>query len=161
MATGLLVAMAAAATLNLCTPFHDEASDLHGYLQCDGSPGLPARYLFAEDFTPGGIAAVMDKTGWYYIDRQGKFIVRPMMYDNGPDYFVEGLSRFIQDGKTGFIDEAGQVVVPAVHDFAFPFKDGEAEVGQDCHTLREHEHSIVACKTWAMIKRPAVPATSR
>ncbi|QEI06449.1 WG repeat-containing protein [Pigmentiphaga aceris] len=160
MAASLMVAMATAA-LNLCAPFHDEAKDRYGYLQCDGSPGLPAQYRVADDFTAGGIAAVLDATGWYYIDRQGRFLLRPMIYDNGPDYFVEGLSRFIQDGKTGFFDEAGQVVIPATYDFAYPFKDGVAEVGQRCTTTRQHEHSIVSCQAWSTIKHPATPATSR
>lgn len=161
MAAGMLLAMVTTAALNLCTPFHDEASDRHGYLQCDATPGLPARYTAAEDFTPGGIAAVRDDAGWHYIDRQGRFVVTPMMYDSGPDYFVEGLARFIQDGKAGFFDDTGRIVVPAAYDFAFPFENGVAEVGQRCQTTREHEHSIVACESWSTITRPAMPTTSR
>jgi len=161
MAAGLLMAAATAAALNLCTAFHDEATDRYGYLQCDGSPGLSPRYEVGEDFTPGGIAAVRDASGWQYIDRQGRFVVRPMLFDAGPDYFVEGLSRFVEDGKTGFIDDSGRVVVPAVHDFAFPFEDGKAKVGQDCTTTREHEHSIVACRHWSTISRPPAATLPR
>jgi hypothetical protein len=161
MAAGILVAMAATAALNLCTPFHDASTDLYGYLQCDGSPGLPPRYLVGEEFTPGGIAAVRDETGWQYIDRQGRFVVRPMIFDAGPDYFVEGVSRFVDGDRMGFIDDSGRVVVPAVHDFAFPFENGVARVGQHCATTREHEHSIVACKHWSTITLPAAPATPR
>jgi hypothetical protein len=156
MAGGVVIAAAAAAVLNLCTPFHDPATDLYGFLQCDGSPGLSPRYQVANDFTPGGIAAVMDGTDWLYIDRQGRALMRAFIYDNGPDYFEEGLARFVQDGKIGFMDDSGRVVVPATLDFAFPFKDGQAEVGHDCTTLREHEHSIVGCKRWSTLPRPAV-----
>lgn len=161
MAAGVLVAMAAAAALNLCEPFHEEATDLHGYWQCDGTAGLPARYVLAEDFTPGGIAAVMDHTGWHYIDRQGRFVLRPMIYDNGPDYFVEGLARFVEDGKMGFFDMSGRIIVPARYDFAFPFENGVAQVGHYCQIARHHEHSAVSCQRWSTLKRPVIPPLTR
>jgi hypothetical protein len=161
MAASILLAMATTAALNLCTAFHDTATDRYGYLQCDGSPGIPAKYEIGEDFTPGGIAAVRDETGWSYIDRQGRFVVRPMIFDAGPDYFVEGVSRFVDGDKMGFIDDTGRIVVPAVHDFAFPFENGVARVGRQCTTTREHEHSIVACSEWATIDLPRASRVPR
>jgi hypothetical protein len=161
MATGLLLAMATTAALNLCTPFQDAATELYGIRQCDGSPGLPARFEVAEEFTGGGIAAVRDDSGWYYIDRQGRFVVRPMIFDAGPDYFVEDLSRFVENGKMGFIDDTGRIVVPAIHDFAFPFENDEARVGQACEMIKDGEHTIPACKVWSTIARPPTPGTPR
>ena len=32
------------------------------------------RYLIAEPFGKGGIAAVADPSGWHYINRQGQFL---------------------------------------------------------------------------------------
>lgn len=42
--------------------------------------------------------------------------------------FSEGLARVSADGKWGFIDTEGQMVVPCVYDFAWDFHDGLARV---------------------------------
>lgn len=50
-------------------------------------------------------------------------------YDNGDDYFSEGLQRIVdKDGKIGFRDSIGKVIIPPQYAFAFPFKDGYAKV---------------------------------
>ncbi len=54
------------------------------------------------------------------------------VFDNGPDYFVEGLARFVRDDKIGFVNEQLERVVPAEWDFAFPFEGGVARVCRGC-----------------------------
>ena len=50
-------------------------------------------------------------------------------YDNGDDYFSEGLQRIVdKDGRFGFRDSIGKVVIQPRFAFAFPFKDGYAKV---------------------------------
>lgn len=64
--------------------------------------------------------------------------VTPYLYDNGPDYLSEGLMR-IQDsnGKIGYADEKGEVVIPPQFAFGHPFKNGQAKV-----TMHGHEEVV-------------------
>lgn len=97
---------------------------------------------------------VQDEQGWVYVNEQGKPILRPFIYDNGPDYFEEGLARFVDKGKMGFHDQALNIQIPARYDFAFPFVDGKAEAGMDCQFTQEGEHRSVRCQHWETIPNP-------
>lgn len=106
------------------------------------------------EYDPHGHALVYDGQGLLYIDRAGRPVLRPFIYDNGPDYPQEGLARFVENGKMGFHDETLKIVIPARYDFVFPFENGKARAGTDCRTQRDGEHSIVSCKTWEEIGKP-------
>lgn len=55
-------------------------------------------------------------------------------YDNGDDYFCEGLQRIVdQNGKIGFRDSTGNMAIAPQFAFAFPFKDGYAKVTESGH----------------------------
>lgn len=55
-------------------------------------------------------------------------------YDNGDDYFSEGLQRIVdKDGEIGFRDSIGKIVIPPRYAFAFPFKQGYAKVTDTGH----------------------------
>ena len=97
---------------------------------------------------------IQDEHGWVYVDDHGKPIVRPFTYDNGPDYFEEGLARFVSEGKMGFFDQALTIQIPARYDFAFPFVEGKAKVGMDCQLRPQGEHHLVSCQQWEMISNP-------
>ncbi len=50
-------------------------------------------------------------------------------FDNGPDYIKEGLFRIInEENLIGFADSLGNVVIPPVFKFAYPFSHGKAKV---------------------------------
>lgn len=143
------------AALSLCTLFLDEPSGLYGYRACDGGAGLPATFYSADEFNWCGIAAVLDDEGWRYIDRAGhRLPVRPMMFDNGPDYFREGLARHVDGGKYGYFDECGKVVIPAQYDFALPFEGGKARAGFDCVFPPAGEYRSYQCKSWIDVPHP-------
>jgi hypothetical protein len=42
---------------------------------------------------------VVDDDGWAYIDTAGRAVIRPLVVDNGPDYFREGVARFRRNAK--------------------------------------------------------------
>ncbi len=106
----------------------------------DGRLVIPPRYQIARGFSTSGIAAVLDEKGWAYIDKSGRIIVRPLVVDNGPDYFREGLARFRRDGKVGFCNQRGRVVIQPGYTFAMPFSDGRAAVCDGCAEIEEGEH---------------------
>jgi len=66
-------------------------------------------------------------TGTVY-NRKGEFLYHAQLYDNGPDYWGEGVRRYVENGKIGFVTKSGIKITPAAWDFALPFNYGYAEV---------------------------------
>lgn len=117
--------------------FHDEKTELSGYKNKTGAIVIPARYLEAYPFGPGGIAAVNEpKVGVGYIDPTGKMIAKAHVMDNGPDYFQDKLARIIgANKKIGYIDDTGKIVIAPKYDDAMPFCNGTANVELGGKTL--------------------------
>ncbi|MGI9413439.1 MAG: WG repeat-containing protein, partial [Hyphomicrobiales bacterium] len=97
-----------------------------GYRTAGGEVVLAPRFAMALEFSPQCIAAVVDDRGWAYIDPAGAVLVRPHVVDNGPDPFRDGLARYSDDGKFGFIDTSARVVIEARFAYAEPFDRGYA-----------------------------------
>lgn len=94
-----------------------------------------------------------EKNAWGYVyDRNGKFLYQPFLFDNGVDYFSEGLRRLVKNGKVGFADRNGKIVIEAEHDFAFPFNYGYAAFcdGCDWEKTNDEHRSIVGGK-WGVM----------
>lgn len=140
-------------------PFEKEGR--WGYRNAGGGIVIRPRFKMADAFTPEGVAAVVDEKGWAYIDMKGEVILRPFVFDNGPDYFKENLARFVDGGKFGFFDRRGRVVIPAKFDFAAPFSEGLAAVCEGCAEVFEGEHRLRKGGKWGFIDRSgklAIPA---
>lgn len=61
---------------------------------------------------------------WRYIDRTGAFVE----HTAATNAFAEGRAPFQTDGKVGFVDERGTVVIAPTLDAARPFKEGRAAI---------------------------------
>ncbi|NIF04658.1 WG repeat-containing protein [Chryseobacterium sp. Tr-659] len=88
----------------------------------------------------------IEKNSWGVVfDRKGNLLYQPYSYDNGADYFSEGVRRLVKNGKVGFADRNGKVVIEAKHDFVSPFNYGYAEFcdGCDWEKTNEEHRSIV------------------
>jgi hypothetical protein len=133
------------------TPF--EEGEKWGYRDASGKVAISPHFSVANDFSPEGIAAVVDETGWVFIDAQGNILIRPFIVDNGPDYFQEGLARFVACGKFGFFNPRGQVVIQPHFDFALPFSEGLAAYCIGCLMKREGEHNFVEGGRWGYMDR--------
>lgn len=94
-----------------------------------------------------------EKKVWGYVyDQKGNFLYRPFFYDNGADYFSEGLRRFVKNEKVGFVDRNGTVIIKAEHDFATPFNYGYASFCDGCDWEKtENEHKAIVGGTWGVI----------
>lgn len=130
-----------------------EDNGLYGYMDQNNHIIIDAQYPAAMKFTENGIAAVADSSGWAYIDKLGNILIRPYIFDNGPDYFSEGLARFVDKKKFGFFDESGMIIITAQWDFAYPFQDGKAAVCNGCKIRTENEHSSVTGGEWGYINK--------
>ncbi|MHC4248137.1 MAG: WG repeat-containing protein [Planctomycetota bacterium] len=114
-----------------------------GYIDRTGRMVIPARFSRAADFSEG-LACVATGGGpgdaWSsgHIDRTGRFVLRR---ESGPSphpyylgSFSEGRAQIMDDGKLGFVDRSGKVVIEPRFDRASSFSEGLARVW-----LREKE----------------------
>ncbi len=133
------------------SPFEDPATGLYGYSDAYGVILLPAIYPMAFEFNEHGLAAVVLNQRWVYIDKRGREIIHPVIYDNGPDPFQDGLARFEGDAKIGYFNEKGEIVIPPTFDYAFPFAEGRAVVCQGCTVEMMDEYAIHKGGRWGYI----------
>lgn len=101
---------------------------------------------FKNDEKPG-------KNEWGYVyDKNGNFLYKPFFYDNGADFFSEGVRRFVKDGKVGFVDRNGKTAIEAKHDFVSPFNYGYAVFCDGCDWEKtEDEHKAMVGGTWGVM----------
>lgn len=100
---------------------------LYGYKTISGKIVIPAKYTLVASTKFYKMAIVYTDSGWIGINRKDSFLLRPFIYDNGPDDFSEGLFRFVEFGKIGFANLDGLKVIPAMFDFVTSFKNGIAQ----------------------------------
>lgn len=129
-----------------------EAGERWGYKSGDAVVIAPT-FLMAEPFSKGGLAAVVDDQGWALINAKGSVVLRPFVVDNGPDAFADGLARFVEDGRVGFHDPTGKVIIPARFDFAEPFKGGRARFCVGCVAQKSGEYTTIVGGHWGYIDR--------
>lgn len=101
---------------------------------------------FKNDEKPG-------KNEWGYVyDKKGNFLYKPFFYDNGADYFSEGVRRFVKNGKVGFVDRNGTIIINPEHDFASPFNYGYAAFCDGCDWEKtDDEHKAIVGGTWGVM----------
>jgi hypothetical protein len=99
----------------------------------------------------GSGTAVFNDGGWVYRDKTGADIIRPYTFDNGPDYFVEGMARFQRGGKMGFFDVQGNIIIPPAYDFAAPFCGGYSIVCNGCTYVPDEVHRHLEGGVWGHI----------
>ncbi len=116
-------------------PFENEGK--WGYKNASGQVLIKPQFDMANDFSPEGIAAVVDDKGWAYINEKGETVIRPFVIDNGPDYFKQGLARFRINNKFGFFDRKGKIIIGSQFDFALPFHEGLAAICVDAKKTRK------------------------
>ena len=91
-----------------------EAKDFKGFIDRSGKVVIRVAYNFTKDFHEGLAAVGMSDYGpnnddWGYIDRSGKLVVK-RQYPFADD-FSEGLAGVEVNGKYGFIDGRGAMVI--------------------------------------------------
>jgi WG containing repeat len=158
LAGSVAVAAAAAAATAAdrdCSVFSDGAGwiDFTACTRVDasGHRRVTARRLRGLSFDKYGIATVW-MSGFYYVGRDGR-MVPVVAFDNGADYFAQGLARTQVDGKIGYVDRKLRVVIPPRYDWGFPFADGKAAVCNGCTRKPDGEHWMMVGGRWGTIDR--------
>lgn len=102
-----------------------------GFIDKTGRLVIPARYDDAGSFgSYEGLAPVKLKGEWMMIDKSGKVAIPPAGYEKMSS-FQEGLAGVRINGKRGFIDTKGNLVIPAVYDEATDFLSDISYVSRD------------------------------
>ncbi|MBV7272064.1 WG repeat-containing protein [Clostridium sp. PL3] len=112
----------------LASGFDKEEKYIYGYLDRQGKEIIPLQYEFASDFIDGKAIVKLKDNEYALIDLNGK------IYNKYNNYFVgnlgDGLLAFqeIQNGKYGYIDQKGRVIMKPEFTVATTFSEGRAIV---------------------------------
>lgn len=88
------------------------------------------------------------------IDKNQNILFDLVMFDNGPESFHDGLLRVLLNGKMGYANRFGQIVIPCIYDYAKWFDNGQAEVTFKAKEyLDMEEHRRVESDEWFIIDR--------
>ena len=88
------------------------------------------------------------------IDRNQNVLFDIVMFDNGPEPFNEGLTRVLRNGKMGYANKYGQVVIPCEYEFAKWFENGKAEVTYNVKAYYDlDDHKRVESDEWFEIDK--------
>jgi hypothetical protein len=122
--------------------------------RCDPQTGsdatLSERVLSRAGYNEDRLGYLFSNAGVFYFTRDG-LVRKALIYDNGPDYFQEGLARTRWKGKIGFFDKKLSIVIPPQFDFAFPYRNGIAMVCNGCQQEKQGEHRAVVGGQWGAI----------
>lgn len=126
-----------------------------GYANSKGEIIIPIgkyKYCFSDSLK--NFAIIMDQDNiCKAIDRNMKVLYEVKWYDNGPDFVSDGLFRIIVDGKTGYANEEGEIVIPPLYACTNPFEDGKAQVTLTCELIKDGEYTRMESKEWFYIDK--------
>ncbi|UOP04994.1 WG repeat-containing protein [Conchiformibius kuhniae] len=93
-------------------------------------PPTQHTYEFKDCLQENGVARVKDKGKWGLLDRNGNVVAAPT-FDDICGFAKIGLACAIKNGKSGFINQKGETVIPFVYDDAHSFNEGLAAVAKN------------------------------
>lgn len=133
-----------------------------GFKDEQGKVVIPPQYcaVFQEVFSDR-IACVVDarrktpdgKNAMLAIDKCNQVVLEPFVFDNGPDYVREGVFRFWKNGKLGYADKDGNVVIEPRFDFAGPFDQGMTGFCMGCKPEKFQEYVEWTGGKWGFIDK--------
>ena len=134
---------------------YDERGVPSGYINQHGDTVIPlGKYFYCFTDTLKNFAIVLKKNGQLIgIDKNEKELFEVYWFDNGPDYVTDGLFRIKKNGKIGYSDTNGKIVIEPQFDCAFPFEKGKAKVSNDCKTVMVGEYSKWISDNWIYIDK--------
>lgn len=109
-----------------------KAGNKWGFVNKNGQWVIPAKYDNAANFR-SGLASVYNAPDDYFINPQGKAVYPPLfdewLYDPGDGTCI----AFKKEGKYGFADSTGRVIIQPQYKMAYSFSEGLAYVTDDNH----------------------------
>jgi hypothetical protein len=132
-----------------------EFSGASGYTTPEGDTIVPmGKYIHCFTDTIFDIGIVLKEgTICMAIDKTGKELYQVKWYDNGPDYLSEGLFRIIKDGKTGYANEKGEIIIEPLYECTNPFENGKARVSLKCELKPDGDYTQMISDGWFFINK--------
>lgn len=120
-----------------------------------GSYVIAPRDVKDLDLDPHGLAPVRSGShGWMYVNKRGIVVVWGVpTFDNWADEFHNGLVRVLRNGKYGYANRNGTLVIRPEYEGALSFGKGTAVVCRQCRTATDGEHSWFTGGNWFRIDR--------
>ena len=88
------------------------------------------------------------------INRDFEVVFDAFIFDNGPDYISNDLMRIKRNGKIGYADKVGQIIIEPQYNCAYPFEKRKAKVAYDCKLKKfDSEHSYWDSANWFFIDK--------
>ena len=114
---------------------------------------ISAPYVKDLDFDAHGLAPVRSESlGWMYVNKRGIVVVWGVpTFDNWADEFHNGLVRVLRNGKYGYANRNGTLVIHPEYEGALSFDKGTAVVCRQCRTATDGEHSWFKGGNWFRI----------
>ncbi|HEY5561409.1 MAG TPA: WG repeat-containing protein [Clostridiaceae bacterium] len=101
---------------------------LYGYLDRDGKEVIPLKYQSANDFSSGKAVVKISENLFALINLKGEILHTYKYALVGPSGDNLLIFRESLDGKSGYMDESGKVILPPKYFTAAPFNAGRAVV---------------------------------
>lgn len=131
----------------------DEIFSKTGYVNIAGDTVIAmGKYKYCFTDTLVNYAIVMDQDNvCKAIDSNEKVLYEVKWYDNGPDYLSDGLFRIIIEGKTGYANTVGEIVIQPIYACTEPFEGGKARVTLQCDLSKDGEYTRMESDEWFFI----------
>ncbi|KAA4628704.1 WG repeat-containing protein [Bacteroides ovatus] len=147
-------------------PNFEDVNATLGYVDSSGKVVIPAGkypYIFTVEFDKIAFVLLKDRKGVYAIDRNEKILFQVCSYEIGPDIISNGLFRIIENGKIGFANMNGEIVIKPRFQFVYPFQENGFAIFCENGTWSMLDKYIPVIKgKWGVINRQGVvviPAT--
>ena len=147
-------------------PNFEDVDATLGYVDSSGKVVIPAGkypYIFTAEFDKIAFVLLKDRKGVYAIDRNEKILFQVCSYEIGPDIVSNGLFRIIENGKIGFANMNGEIVIKPRFQFVYPFQENGFAIFCENGTWSMLDKYIPVIKgKWGVINRQGlvvIPAT--
>jgi hypothetical protein len=139
--------------------FQDTATELFGYQTKSNEVKISPRFFAIEQKSFKHFAFVVADSGWIGINPNGEFLFKAYIVDNGPDEFSNGLCRVLVNGKIGYVNQKGKIIIVPKYDCAERFKNGKAKVSIDCKKVMQNEYQIWDYRSHSIINKKGIVLT--
>lgn len=141
-------------------PDFDKDETICGYVDSNGEIVIPAgKYadIFTAEFDKVAIVKIKGKKEFYAIDRNEKVLFQVFNSEGGPDIISNGLFRIIENGKIGFANMNGEIVIKPRFQFVYPFQENGFAIFCENGTWSMLDKYIPVIKgKWGAINRQGV-----
>ncbi|NER12766.1 WG repeat-containing protein [Leptobacterium flavescens] len=123
-----------------------------GYVNIKGDTIIPAGKYECYTDTLRTHAIVKEKSGRIIgIDKKENTLFEVYGQNGQPDSPRDGLFRIIKDGKIGYANDEGNIVIAPLYKCAFPFFNGQARVAIYCQIKDNEGRQMMSTDQWIFI----------